>query len=101
MIPNTTSRVAGNTADHVNERIRRKIKENVEFYHSAGDVAVARRLAELDREWDIERTLEANAASLVLLGTYFSPTANRKWFLLPMAVGSSLLQLPSRVGALQ
>lgn len=92
MIPATTSRVAAHTADDVNERIARKTKENIEFYRSAGGDAIDRRLAELDREWDIERMLEANAASVMLLGIYFSVSVSRKWLLMPMAVGGFLLQ---------
>ncbi len=92
MIPATTTRVAEHTADDVNERIGRKTKENLEFYGSAGGESIDRRLAELDREWDIERMLEANAASAVLLGMYLSVTVSRSWLLLPMAVGGFLLQ---------
>jgi len=92
MIPATTSRVNEHTPDHVNERIARKTQANLEFYGSAGGASIARRLAELDREWDIERMLEANAASAVLLGMYLSVTVSRGWLLLPMAVGGFLLQ---------
>lgn len=92
MIPATTSRVAEHTADDVNARISRKTKENLEYYGSAGRALINRRLAELDREWDIERLLEANAASAMLLGLYLSVTVSRKWLLLPMAVGGFLLQ---------
>ena len=55
MMPATTSRVAMHTADDVNERIRRETDKSLEVYRSAGGDAIARRLAELDREWDIER----------------------------------------------
>jgi Protein of unknown function (DUF2892) len=92
MMPATTSRVAMHTADDVNERIRRETDKSLEIYRSAGGDAIARRLAELDREWDIERMLEANAASVVLVGMYLSLTVNRKWLLLPIAVGGFLLQ---------
>lgn len=92
MIPATSSRVAEHTADEVNERISRRTKENLAFYGAAGGESIDQRLAELDREWDIERMLEANAASFVLLGLYLSVTVSRKWLLLPMAIGVFLLQ---------
>lgn len=92
MMPATTYRVAAHTPDDVNERIRRRTEESLECYRSAAGDAIARRLAELDREWDIERMLEANAASVVLLGMYLGLTVNWKWLLLPTAVGGFLLQ---------
>ena len=59
MIPSTVERVPQHTAEHVNQEIRRRTEENVARYAAAGPEAIDRRLAELDREWDIERTLEA------------------------------------------
>jgi hypothetical protein len=55
-------------------------------------MAVADRLAELDAEWDIERTLEANAASVSLIGLGLGATVDRKWFALPAVVAAFLLQ---------
>jgi hypothetical protein len=53
--------VPEHTAGHFNECIRRRTEANVAHYAAAGPEAIDRRLGELDREWDIERTLEANA----------------------------------------
>ncbi len=50
------------------------------------------RLQELDREWDIERVLEANAAIFSLLGLTLARFFSRRWFLLSAAVGTFLLQ---------
>ena len=58
----------------------------------AGAVALTARIAELEKEWDIERVLEANAASFALLGMGLGITVDRKWLLLPAAVGIFLLQ---------
>ncbi len=68
MIPATEERVPRHTAPQYNERIRRRTEANVTRFAVAGAGAIERRLAELDREWDIERTLEANAATVALLG---------------------------------
>src|SRR5436190_11704295 len=76
MIPSTVQRVPEHTAAHVNEAIRLKTEENVARYADAGPEAVERRLEELDREWDIERTLEANAASVALIGLTLGATVN-------------------------
>jgi hypothetical protein len=92
MIPATADRVPQNTDEHVNEQIRRQTEENIARVATAGRASIDRRLAELDREWDIERTLEANAASLALVGLTLGATVNRKWFLFPGIIASFLLQ---------
>ena len=92
MIPSTAGRVTQNTDEQVNERIRQQAEENIARCASAGREAIDRRLAELDQEWDIERTLEANAATLALVGLTLGATVNRKWFLFPGVIASFLLQ---------
>lgn len=92
MIPTTTHRVPQHTPANVNEQIRRQTEENIARYAEAGPEAISRRLAELDQEWDIERTLEANAASLSLVGLTLGATVDRKWFLFPGVVAAFLLQ---------
>ncbi len=92
MIPSTAERVPLHTAEHVNERIRRQTDERVASCAAAGPEAIDRRLAELNQEWDIERTLEANAATVSLIGLTLGATVNRKWFLFPAAVAGFLLQ---------
>ena len=54
--------------------------------------AIARRLEELDREWDIERTLEANAATVTLVSLGLGFTVDRRWFAFPVVVAAFLLQ---------
>jgi hypothetical protein len=92
MIPSTVERVPQHTAEHVNEQIRRQTEENVARYAAAGDEAINRRLAELDEEWDIERTLEANAASLTAVGAGLALLVDRRFAVIPLVVGSFLLQ---------
>jgi hypothetical protein len=92
MIPATTTRVSGSTAEQVNEQIRRETEQSVAACLSAGPGAIDRRLRELDHEWDIERTLEANAASISLIGVGLGGFVDRKWFVLPAVVSGFLLQ---------
>ena len=80
MLPSTAERVPLQTADHVNEQIRRQTEENVRRVAAAGPEAIDRRLAELDREWDIERALEANAATAVLAGVTLGAAVHRAFF---------------------
>ena len=92
MFPSTVERVPQHTAEHVNERIRRETEERVARIAAAGREAIDRRLAELDREWDIERTLEANAATASLVGLTLGATVDKKWFIFPAVVAGFLLQ---------
>lgn len=92
MIPSTVERVPLHTAEHINERIRRQTDERVANCAAAGPEAIDRRLAELDQEWDIERILETNAATVSLIGLTLGATVKRKWFLLPAVVAGFLLQ---------
>jgi hypothetical protein len=92
MLAATRTRVAQATADAVNEDIRRGTAASVAGHAAAGETAVARRLGELDREWDIERVLEANAATITLLGLGLGATVSRRFYLLPAVVAGFLLQ---------
>lgn len=90
-IPSTAERVELNTAEHINRAIRERTEASVRFYADHPE-KITLRLGELDREWDIERAIEANAATLAVAGTMLGITRNRFWLLLPLAVGSFLLQ---------
>ena len=92
MIPPTTERVPAHTAEHVNQRIREQTRANIERYSRAGPAAIDRRLRELDEEWDIERTLEANAATVAATGAALALLVDRRFALLPLVVGGFLLQ---------
>lgn len=91
MIPATTTRVNENTAEHVNQRIEDETSARVRRFAVLGREAIGRRLDELDHEWDIERVLEANAASVAFVGTVLG-MRDRRWLLLPSLVGVFLLQ---------
>lgn len=91
MFPDTASRVAESTADEINERIEAAIEDSV-AYHAVHPEAIPARLAEIDREWDIERTLEANADGFSLLGLTLAVTVNRRWLALPAGVAAFLMQ---------
>jgi hypothetical protein len=92
MLPATTERVRQNTPDEYNRAIREQTEANVRRFAAAGPVSIEARLEELDREWDIERLLEANAATLALVGATLGLTVDRRWNLLPIAVTGFLLQ---------
>lgn len=92
MLPTTATRVEENTSEEINERIRHQTEENISASVIAGRAAIDRRLRELDEEWDIERTLEANAATLALVGLGLGALVDRKWFAFPAVICGFLLQ---------
>jgi hypothetical protein len=91
VFPTTVDRVAVNSDEAINRRIRRQIEVNVHYY-ALHPQEIDGRLAELDREWDIERTLETTAASFMLGGTLLGLLRHRAFLALPLAVGAFLLQ---------
>lgn len=90
-LPSTLNRVSEHTAEHVNRRIHDDTEDSLTFfaYHPE---QIRRRLDELDREWDMERLLEANAATLSLAGLTLGLAHDRRWLALPIMVSAFLLQ---------
>lgn len=88
----TVGRVERNTPQEINRRIRLDTEARVAMIGRQGPHAVAERLHDLDREWDIERALAANAASLALLGSVLALADDRRWSTVPAVVGAFLLQ---------
>jgi hypothetical protein len=91
-LPATDERVPRHTAADVNARIRERTLRDLQRFAGADRFAIGARIEELEREWDIERTLEANAASVALLGAGLGAAVNRRFFALPAVVAGFLLQ---------
>jgi hypothetical protein len=91
MLPATSERVPAHTSHAVNERIRRETKARIQFY-AAHPEEIDARLVELEREWDIERTLEVNGSVIGLGGLLLGAFLDRRWFFLPGAVMAFCLQ---------
>jgi len=91
-LPDTQDRVHRHTSERAQRRIRERTRRNVARYANASPAAVAARIRELQGEWDVERMLEANAASLALIGLGLGLTVDRRYLALPVVVGGFLLQ---------
>jgi hypothetical protein len=92
MIAASHRRVEDNTAPAVNRDIRRQADARIARYAQADAAEIDRRLAELDREWDVERCLETMAPAFTLVGLALGLTRARRWFFLPTIVQSFFLQ---------
>jgi len=91
MFPPSSQRARRSSAEDVNRWIDLQTEGRVENAAEQPD-QIGQRLQYLDREWDIERMLEANAATLALLGVALGRWSDRRFFLLPAVVGGFLLQ---------
>lgn len=91
MVPGTAERVPLHTSESVNRDIENQIAESVRW-HAAHPEGIDRRLGELDEEWDTERTLEANAATLSFTGVVLGATVDKRWLALPALVTAFLFQ---------
>lgn len=91
ILPSTARRVARSTPAEINRRIALETEHRVAWF-AAHPGEIDRRLEELDREWDVERVLEANAASLGLAGVVLGALVDRRFLILPAAVSAFLLQ---------
>lgn len=84
-------RVRENTATEVNQKFDDDLAMRIRLYAHAGPDEIDRRLRQLDQEWDMERVLQTNAATIALTGTLLG-MFSKKWLLLPAFVTGFLLQ---------
>lgn len=85
-------RVRANTKPEDLRRIDQEIEKNVRFYASQPRHIISARIAELDREWDIERLLQTNASAIAGTGLLLGVTVSKKWLLLTGGVLAFLFQ---------
>jgi hypothetical protein len=90
-MPTTRNRVPAHSHHQTNERIRRGISNCVQYYADHKEEIPA-RLTQLDREWDIERAIEANASALAIAGVALAAGHDRRWLVLPGVVAGFLMQ---------
>ncbi len=91
IIAASADRVPRHTSTGANARIARATSERLA---RIGDdrAAIAARLRELDREWDVERAIQANASTLALGGLVLGLTVDRRFHAVPAVVTAFLLQ---------
>lgn len=90
--PYETDRVRRHTPPDINASIDDEIRATISRYAGTSRETLTRRIDALDREWDIERVLEANAASFSLAGLALSQIHSRRWLWLSTGVAGFLLQ---------
>ena len=92
LVPSTSKRISKNTNNLINLRIRESTICNVNSYRT-NENKTKDRIKELDQEWDIERIVETNAASMILISSLSFFIINRnKCFLITTFISLFLLQ---------
>lgn len=93
---NETSAPESNVRRHTSLAQNRKIDEltlqNIEQYSNTPDTVISQHLQELDKKWDIERSLEVNMATIALTGIALSAVFSKKWLFLPAVVLGFFIQ---------
>jgi hypothetical protein len=84
-------RVRSHTAAAVLRRIDDATVASLTVHAAAGSHAVGQRLIELDREWDVDRTIEVEAAAMGLVGLALGAFVNRSLLAMPALVAASVL----------
>jgi multidrug resistance efflux pump len=96
-MPPAADRVRAITAEEVLRRIDDTTAANLLRLARAAPEAARARLDELDREWDTDRVLEVEAATMGLLGLAAAVLWRPQFLVLPAVVAASVL-LQARTG---
>jgi hypothetical protein len=92
MIHETANRVQKSTSSQLNQKIEQQSEERIRQYQSESTDRITQRLQELDREWDVERTLQTNFATVSILGVLLTSRLSRRWSILSFGVPAFMVQ---------
>lgn len=91
-LPSTQSKVSDHTPDYINQQIERETEASVNYYKRQGKNEIQTRINELDHEWDTERLMKVNMASIAAISALLAVRANRKWALLAGVSSAAIIQ---------
>lgn len=92
LFPPNALRVELSTSNKVNSRIYEQTEERVSKFVNSNSQTISSHIEKLDREWDTERILEANASAFILISGTFGLLFSYWWFVLTGVVAFYLLQ---------
>ena len=87
-----TDPVRGHTGKKTTQQLDEERLERIRRFAKAPPEEASGHLYELDKQWDIERRLEANAAVISLLSLALAVTHSKRWLVLSAVVPGFLLQ---------
>jgi hypothetical protein len=82
----TPDRVRAHSSEFLNARVDAETQQCLELHASAGREEISRHIDSLEREWDVERYLQANAGIVSLAGILLGAAVDRRFLALPAAV---------------
>ena len=85
-------RVREQTDPEINRKLDTELERRLRFFATQDEQTISERIAELDREWDIERVLEANASGIILATVLLGIFRGKQWLLLSLVVSGFLLR---------
>ena len=65
-----------------------KIQDNLVHYANETEQVIQKRIRQLNKEWDTNKTLIVSGAAMALAGVVLGLTVNKKWYWLTSAVAS-------------
>jgi hypothetical protein len=86
-----SDRVRANTWPDVNERLDHDVQLRLREAAESPPDALTGRIAQLDREWNFDRALEAEAALMGLVGLALGAAVDRRLLVLPGFVAAMLV----------
>ncbi|TXF99126.1 hypothetical protein FVD38_13905 [Massilia arenae] len=93
MFAATATQVSGHTSPQLNDQIRHETQERIrEYERNDRNALITRRLNELEHEWDVERTLQTNFATLSLVGLALALKSDKRWLVLAAGVPLFMVQ---------
>ncbi len=91
-LPPSTKRVELQTSKKTNKTIQENTINNLNKFKDASYNELSARIETLENEWDTERVLEANAASITFISTILGFTLSSYWFIFIGIISFFLLQ---------
>jgi len=82
LFPPSALRVKVSTSHKANEKLEKELLDNVSKSIHAGKEDISKRIEQLNKEWDTERVLEANASAIIVIGTILGFLVSDWYFLL-------------------
>jgi hypothetical protein len=80
------------TGRQIDLRVVRETEDRILAYQMRTEPEISRLIWELDREWSLERALEAGASALALVGVLLGATLSRWWLLISGVAAAFLLE---------
>jgi hypothetical protein len=84
-------RIRRNTAPKILAKIDAEIEERIRYFATQPKEVIEERILELEREWDVERWVQANASGVGLAGLILGVGVDRRWLALTGGVLGFLL----------